>query len=100
MIDLAGEDATAPAFQAKGFTCPFCRLYAQQDWYRFRDPHGTRMGGGSKDDDPQTWLAQCFRCKKYSVWHKEKMIYPSEGLPLFHIMTSQMIRRIISKMII
>jgi hypothetical protein len=85
-IDLALEDTTAPAFQATGFNCPFCIVYAQQTWYRIRDPYGTRLGGrASEDDDTQVWVAQCFRCKKYSVWHKKKMIYPSEGIaPLPH----------------
>jgi hypothetical protein len=72
-IDLALEDTTAPAFQATGFNCPFCIVYAQQTWYRIRDPYGTRLGGrASEDDDTQVWVAQCFRCKKYSVWHKKR----------------------------
>ncbi len=42
-------------------------------------------GWSSEDEDPQVWVAQCFRCKEYSVWHKGKMIYPSEGIaPLPH----------------
>jgi hypothetical protein len=64
-IDLALEDTTAPAFQATGFNCPFCTVYAQQTWYRIRDPYGTRLGGrASEDDGPQVWDF-CLLLKKH-----------------------------------
>lgn len=72
-IDLALKDTTAPALQATAFICPFCTVYAQQTWYRFRDPYGSRLSRRPpKHDDPQAWVVQCFRCKKYSVWHKKR----------------------------
>ena len=77
---MSSSDPGAPTFQVREFICPFCGVYAQQNWSTCRLPHGTIMGGGSRDDYPQTSHAQCVRCKKYSVWHKEKMIYPSEGI--------------------
>lgn len=86
MTILASEDTTAPSFQVEGFTCPFCSLYAQQNWKGFQTPRRLRLGGGStRDEDLQLWVAQCFRCKEYSVWHKEKMIYSTGGIaPMPH----------------
>ncbi|MFL6487491.1 MAG: DUF4145 domain-containing protein [Nitrososphaera sp.] len=81
---MASEDTTtAPIFQVEEFTCPFCAVYAHQTWTRCRTYYGTRYGGLKDDDDPQTWHAQCFRCKKFSVWHEKKTLYPTGGMAPF-----------------
>lgn len=61
-----------PVFDGAAFNCPLCGAYATQDWFcPVADP--TSEVGGRLD------VALCKHCGMYSVWHGERMIYPSAG---------------------
>ena len=69
---------TAPAFNLRGFTCPHCGAFAQQQWWlnggdltghQLHPPGQNRLG-----------LSQCELCHKVSVWWDGAMLFPSSGL--------------------
>jgi hypothetical protein len=63
-----------PVYKANGFHCPHCDVLAEQTWYRLDAlEFGKSSGIGVI---PNLSLALCRRCKKYSVWQNEKIIYP------------------------
>jgi len=63
----------APYWEGSAFNCPFCKAYANQTWFDidyyesgyYRD----LARAGSK-------VCRCEHCKKFSIWHEWKMIYP------------------------
>lgn len=67
----------APAWQKDAFNCPHCGAYASQEWSDF-------LTEGFKDI-PELKISFCVRCKSYSVWHMQRMLFPSAGnSPLPH----------------
>lgn len=72
-----------PGYEKDGFDCPYCGAYSQQYWTTV----GTRVAifstRGAEVEDLA--IAYCARCKKYSIWHEEQMVYPiASGAPLPH----------------
>lgn len=61
----------ARKFLKTSFNCPHCGAYSQQEW--FNAYQSTAPGGLV----PDLWFAFCRHCKKYSIWRKKRMIYPS-----------------------
>ncbi|RKX95205.1 MAG: hypothetical protein DRP55_10475 [Spirochaetes bacterium] len=59
---------TPPSFQKEAFNCPYCNVYARQLWHFVR-----RYDGYSIED---LMVCYCSYCGEYSIWYKEKMIYP------------------------
>ena len=72
-----------PEFKKEAFHCPFCEMYAHQNW-RFRlllyngDDKRRSMYNQFLVDDWST--SQCSHCNEISFWHNEKLIYPKSSL--------------------
>jgi len=66
---------TAPKCQEQAFNCPHCGAFANQVWYSTLCAHPGVGSRKVKDID----FAYCAHCGKYSLWHQERMIYPSSG---------------------
>jgi len=64
---------TAPYWDGSAFNCPFCNAYANQSWfdidYYESGYYKDLARAGSK-------VCRCEHCKKFSIWHEWKMIYP------------------------
>lgn len=86
---------TPPSFNANAFNCPHCNAYAQQKWFNTAktvkiisrgvpDPSSsinTRHQGLVNN----LLISYCTNCNDYSLWLREKMIYPkSSNTPLPH----------------
>lgn len=63
-----------PTFKATAFNCPHCGAYSNQFWSDtyFESGRGHNNIGNLK-------YTQCIHCTQYSLWHREKMIYPLTG---------------------
>jgi hypothetical protein len=64
---------TPPAFKSSAFNCPHCGAYSNHFW------SGAHYYSNGYGDIPDLDYCLCLHCKKYSVWHLQKMIYPSTG---------------------
>ena len=62
----------APSFNAVGFHCPHCGVYAHQNWKQ-----ASFRGRETFTAVPNLWLAFCAGCAKYSIWHRKKLVYPA-----------------------
>lgn len=60
----------APYWEGSAFNCPFCKAYANQLWFNLY----FYEGGYRTLEDAKVCF--CTHCKKFSIWHKRKMIYP------------------------
>ena len=61
-----------PSFKVSAFNCPYCHSYANQRW-----GHPDRVVETSNYGNAQGFaIARCDRCKEFSVWIKEQLIYP------------------------
>ncbi len=59
----------SPIYNETGFNCPHCGAYAHQNW---STTVHTRKGSTLKG----TSSTICMRCKEYSLWVNEKIVYP------------------------
>jgi len=66
----------APVFKEESFNCPHCNAYSHQSWFQPEDGHS---GRGGYTAIPDLMLAWCIHCGQYSIWLKDKMIYPEES---------------------
>ncbi|MCL4407094.1 MAG: DUF4145 domain-containing protein [Thermotogae bacterium] len=74
-----------PEFKKDAFNCPYCDAYAHQEWKKvsyydevaFYDEVGKTFVY-NKEPTPveDLWIVFCQRCKKYSIWNNETMIFP------------------------
>ena len=63
-----------PTVKAASFTCPHCGAIANQRWEgRTAKFHNI----GDARDVIQT--AHCGHCNRYSLWHKQDMVFPATG---------------------
>ena len=75
----------APEFKKTEFNCPFCEVYARQDWNSFL---GKYRGGKSTNSffdgaSPYAYYCFCNHCKQHSIWVNEKMVFPdSTNVPM------------------
>ncbi len=70
------ESYNPPTFKAEAFHCPHCNVYASQAWRTLgeRVRRGRVYGGYDRSG-----IASCSHCCDISIWHNERMIYPSGG---------------------
>lgn len=68
---------TAPQLNLDAFNCPLCGAYTDQHWSALSYVMHNRQYG------LQNWrVAICRRCREYSVWYEETMIFPDySGIP-------------------
>lgn len=59
----------APKFDLKAFNCPFCNAYAHMEWVSHS------IGAFSDYSE-----AECYKCKKKSLWRKETHTVPLVGV--------------------
>lgn len=64
---------TQPTWESSAFNCPLCGAYANQEWfdieYYYESGYQNLARAGSK-------ACRCGHCKKFSIWHEWKMIFP------------------------
>ncbi len=64
---------TPPIFEATGFSCPFCGLFAHQRWFNLVLPAlGLPVDGAT--------VSKCAACQKDVIWIDEKIVYPHVGI--------------------
>ena len=66
------EKYVAPKFDADGFHCPHCGIYAHQKWYDTGRHSGTVRYGHIEG----LTISICGRCNGYAIWLQTKMLYP------------------------
>lgn len=65
-------------YKKDAFNCPRCGAYAQQHWEKETESLGSYIINIGM-------VAICDRCKKFSIWVDEKMVYPLvNGTPIPH----------------
>lgn len=65
---------TPPSFGITSFNCPICGAFAKQTWNfagEYKNGYGTHI--------PDYVFAKCEHCERYSLWVREKMVYPLTG---------------------
>lgn len=60
-----------PKFEETSFNCPFCSAFSNQVWCGIKTVRGNFL--------EETRVCFCSHCGKYSIWHKEKLIYPESS---------------------
>lgn len=69
-----------PTLNGEAFDCPTCRAFANQQWTNLM-----QLGLGLEPfhdgpDGSGAWTAaQCARCREWSVWRDERMMFPASG---------------------
>ena len=64
-----------PVFRSKKFTCPHCGAIALQRW----DARGLDFARYGDDKYNLLATAKCDHCNDYSIWLKDKILYPNKG---------------------
>lgn len=59
-----------PKYQLEAFNCPLCNAYAHQYWYELK------YSGAIGNVVHQLEISVCNKCKGYSIWFCNQMIYP------------------------
>lgn len=70
------EGMPAPILRPPALICPHCGAYAQQDWISFSQ----KVGDGPAGTAYRAHAGTCQVCKKYSVWVRDKMVFPRSSL--------------------
>lgn len=79
------QDYIEPEFKKKAFNCPYCDVYAHQEW-RFHllafnnnvKIHSEHMYNQLRIMD---WVtSNCSHCNKVSFWYNEELIYPKSSI--------------------
>ncbi|ELC8430433.1 DUF4145 domain-containing protein [Clostridium perfringens] len=80
-----------PKFNEKAFTCPYCGTYAQQNWtireldiiwkgtYTMKEKSNNYISKDNFDELNKLSVSTCQVCKKYHIWHNDKMIVPTNS---------------------
>lgn len=77
------EDYVPLQYGESAFNCPHCGAYSRQEWRLHITANNHPIESLS--------IAVCDRCKKYSIWLDDKMIYPIKSTALFHLPICQKI---------
>ncbi len=59
---------TPPTYQSSAFNCPYCGVYAAQEWSDLTRPSGSVVNG--------LQLALCSHCGKHTVWIDGRLLLP------------------------
>lgn len=65
---------TPPEFETKAFNCPHCNAYAKQIWRQIKTTNVDH-----RDVMLNICICWCTHCEEYTLWHKQKMIYPEDS---------------------
>lgn len=57
-----------PELNKKSFHCPHCNTFAYQEWKKI---------SANNYYVNEVMLSDCSCCKKYAIWYKDKMLFPS-----------------------
>ena len=64
-------------FKANAFHCPYCGVYAKQEWYNLAKGVISKSGLNYYEEFiPDLHVSFCLKCKKYTLWLNDKIIYP------------------------
>ena len=74
---MAREEYVAPIFGSDGFHCPHCQTYAHQTWF---SAYYYLEGTGFRGQIGDIKLTVCQRCGHYSIWLKDKMLFPLSSI--------------------
>lgn len=74
-----------PEFKKNGFTCPYCKAFAQQKWSiriisnstSFREILSIYY---EKEENDYISTSTCQHCGRYHLWNNDKMIVPTDSL--------------------
>jgi len=64
-------DHHPPKFKERKFNCPHCQAFAQQDFELLHTINHLNQAGSTP-----VWLAECYSCKKITIWHDRELVYP------------------------
>lgn len=70
---MSNSHYVEPQFNIEAFNCPHCKVLTHHTWF------GNVMindGRYYNKYDNHTNFSLCYTCNEYSIWYKEKMIYP------------------------
>ncbi|OAT22151.1 hypothetical protein M977_01442 [Buttiauxella gaviniae ATCC 51604] len=56
-------------FDAEAFSCPYCNVFARQNWYRFGLHHRTT----------EIKASECYHCNQLAYWHNKSLIIPASA---------------------
>ncbi|MBV4414535.1 DUF4145 domain-containing protein [Enterobacteriaceae bacterium YMB-R22] len=56
-------------FDAEAFSCPYCNVYARQNWHRF----------GLNYRTTEIKASECYHCNQLAYWHNESLIIPASA---------------------
>lgn len=68
------KDYVPPQHRQDAFNCPCCHAYSEQGWIDLYTISGLTQKFEGLD------VAICTRCRKASIWVKEKMLYPASAV--------------------
>ncbi|MFA5877713.1 MAG: DUF4145 domain-containing protein [Candidatus Paceibacterota bacterium] len=74
------EKYVQPGFNKKEFHCPFCGVYAHQEWYHQVVAATVPGRSLTLTATPPYNLCQCAHCKGISVWNGRQLIFPVTSL--------------------
>lgn len=66
----------APEFKKNEFNCPFCGVYAKQNWNIILSRNDAGYSFSGNIALPYGYICRCDYCNKHSIWIDGKMIFP------------------------
>lgn len=69
----------SPELNLKAFNCAHCHVYSHQDWYYLKAGE-SENGYGRQHQDNRFRVSYCERCGQNTIWHGEKIIFPTNSL--------------------
>lgn len=76
------EKYYSPIFRGDSFHCPHCGVYAHQEWFELGAGSSQGRFYRSEYAIEDFSASRCIHCGKFSIWEREKMIYPAGSGPL------------------
>ncbi len=73
------KDYVSPSYSSNAFTCPFCGVYAQQEWTVLYEPSplpDPRSGRVTYNVSHGIY-STCLKCREDAFWFKKMMLYPA-----------------------
>ena len=64
-------------FKKKSFQCPHCGISTRHEWYNLAKGKISKNGINHYEAFiPHYYLSLCSKCKRYTIWLNDKIIYP------------------------